>query len=67
MHTIMAEVIEKVMDVHGLGCWWGVCGYGFWYLRFRWTLSVGVSMSSASGEITSKMQPGNRIYYSTIH
>jgi hypothetical protein len=28
---------------------WGVDGgggYGFWYLRFRWTPSVGVSVSS---------------------
>jgi hypothetical protein len=44
IYTIMAEVIEKLMDDHGLGCQWGVCGYGFWYLRFRWTPSVGVSM-----------------------
>jgi len=32
--------------LHGLGCRWGVCGYGFWYLRSRWTPSVGVSVSS---------------------
>ena len=48
IYTIMAEVIEKVMDDHRLGCLWGVCGYGFWYLRFRRTPSVGVSMSSVS-------------------
>jgi hypothetical protein len=46
IYTIMAEVIDRVMDDHGLGCWWGVCGYGFCYLRFRWTPSVGVSVSS---------------------
>jgi hypothetical protein len=32
--TIMAEVIKKVINDHGLGCWWGVCGYGLWYLTF---------------------------------
>jgi hypothetical protein len=46
MYTVMAEVIKKVINYHGLGCWWGVCGYGFWYLGSRWTPSVGVSVSS---------------------
>ena len=26
IYTIMAEVIKKVINNHGLGCWWGVCG-----------------------------------------
>jgi hypothetical protein len=34
MDTIMAEVIKKVINDNELGCWWGVCGYGFCYLRF---------------------------------
>ena len=46
MYTIMAEVVKKVMNGHGLGCWWGVRGYGLWFLRSRWTPSVGVSVSS---------------------
>ena len=45
----MAEVIKKsdkrswVRVLVG-----GGCGYGFWYLRSRWTPSVGVSVSSVS-------------------
>jgi hypothetical protein len=45
IYTIMAEVIKKVINDHGLGCWWGY-GCGFRYLRSRWTPSVGVSVSS---------------------
>ena len=30
----------------GWGVAGGVCGYGFWYLRSKWTPSVGVSVSS---------------------
>jgi len=46
IYTVLAEVIKTVINDHGLGCWWGVCGYGFWYLHSRWTPSVGVSVSS---------------------
>jgi hypothetical protein len=49
IYMIMVEVIEKVMDDHVLGVLvGGVCGYGFWYLCFRWTPSVGVPLSSVS-------------------
>ena len=45
LYTIMTEVIKKVMNDHGLWCWWGVYGCGFWYLRSRWTPSVGVCVA----------------------
>jgi hypothetical protein len=47
----MAEVIKKVINDHGLGCWWGGVDMGFWYLRSRWTPSVGMSVSSVSHAI----------------
>ena len=46
IYTIMAKVIKKVMNDHGLGCWWGGVWMWVWYLRSRWTPSVGVSVSS---------------------
>jgi len=43
IYTIMAEVIEKSDKWSWVGVLvGGVCGYGFWYLRFRWTFSVFV-------------------------
>jgi len=35
IYTIMAEVIKKVINDHGLGCWWGGCvdmGFGTYVL-----------------------------------
>jgi len=35
MYTVMAEVIKKVINDHGLGCWWGGCvdmGFGTYVL-----------------------------------
>jgi hypothetical protein len=55
-YTIISEVIKKVINDHGLECWWGVCGYGFLSLRCRRTLSVGVSVSST--EYTDKPTEG---------
>ena len=50
MYKIMVEVIKKsdkkVINDHGLGCWWG--GVWIWVLvlMFKWTPSVGVSVTS---------------------
>jgi hypothetical protein len=46
IYTIMAEVTEKSDKRSWVGVLVGVCGYGFWYLRFRWTPSVGMSVST---------------------
>jgi len=51
IYTMMAEVIKTVINDHGLGVGGGCVDNGFWYLRFRWTPSVGVSVSSVSNAV----------------